>query len=304
MRIALLFACALAAGCASADIAFPVTTDAGGCRLERVTDAGADDGHFQFHGPSVNGKLFVGWYRGDAKGAYLLDLKTGGRVVAEGLNNSGALSRDGASALVANALEDGTTEILERQLATGETRAIAPHPRHEFLATYSPDGKWILFNSYRTGKSDIYVIAREGGEPIRFTDFDGYDAHADFSPDMQTILFHRNIGAGDYDIYRIDFATKAAAPFITGAGEQSYPAWSPDGRFVAFASDAGEEASKTDIYLADSAGREIARLTHEPGYNTYPAWSGDGKYVYFNSERAGKRNVYRMRLDGEGACAR
>jgi Tol biopolymer transport system component len=193
--------------------------------------------------------------------------------------------------------------LFEVELASGTMSPVAPHPKHEFLATYSPDGRWILFNSYRSGRSDIYLAPRDGGDPLRLTDFEGYDAHAVFSPDMKSILFHRAVGEGDYDILRLDFATRATVPFIAGPGEQSYPSWSPDGRFVAFASDAGAAAGKTDIYVADGAGTIVSRVTRHPGYNAYPSWSRDGRWIYFNAERVeGTRDVLRAAIDRAGHC--
>jgi len=282
----------------------PARLDAGGCRLERVTDAGADDGHFQFHGPTRDGRtLLVGTYRGKTQGAYLLDLGTGRRTDLPGLNNAGVLSEDASRALVANMLADGSTEIVEQVLATGTQRAVAPHPKSDFLATYSPDGTLILFNSYRSGKSDIYIVPRAGGEVVRLTDFEGYDAHADFAPDMSRIVFHRNIRGDDYDIYQIDFKTKAVSALITGAGEQAYPAWSPDGRWIAYVSNSGGASGQNDIFAARSDGSAPRRLTHEPGQKAYPSWSPDSRYLYFNDQRDGKVNVFRLALDGNGGCA-
>lgn len=279
--------------------------DPGGCELERVTDAAADELHFQFAGVSHDDRsLFVAWEKGKERGAYILDIATGKRRDVPGLNNAGVFSPDDSRILVANTVADGTTELYEADIASGRMTPVAPHPRHEFLATYSPDARWILFNSYRTGRSDIYAVLRAGGEPVRLTDSERYEAHAAFSPDMNAILFHRDLGDGNYDIFRMDFATRAVTPFVVGPGEQSYPSWSPDGRFVAFASDQGESAGKTDIYVADATGAAIARVTRSPGYNAYPSWSHDGRWLYFNSERpAGTRNVFRAAMDGSGHCS-
>jgi Tol biopolymer transport system component len=280
-------------------------SDPGGCALERVTEAAPGELHFQFEGISRDDRsLFVAWEKGKERGAYILDVATGTRRDVPGINNAGVFSPDDSHVLVANSIEDGTSELYELDIGSGRMSPVAPHPRHDFLATYSTDGRWILFNSYRTGRSDIYAVPRDGGEPVRLTDSDSYEAHAAFSPDSKTILFHRDVGDGNYDIFRMDFATRTVVPFISGPGEQSYPSWSPDGRFVAFASDAGEPPGKTDIYVADAAGGVITRVTQHPGYNAYPSWSRDGRWLYFNSERpTGTRNVFRAAIDGAGRCS-
>jgi Tol biopolymer transport system component len=278
--------------------------DPGGCALERVTDATTGELHFQFEGLSHDDRsLFVAWEKGKDRGAYILDVATGKRRDVPAFNNAGVFSPDDSRILVANSIADGSTELYEIDIGSGRMTPIAPHPKHDFLATYSPDGQWILFNSYRTGRSDIYVIPRGGGEALRLTDSDAYEAHAVFSPDMKAILFHRDLGNGNYDIFRMDFATRAVAPFISGPGEQSYPSWSPDGRFVALASDQGEASGKADIYVADATGSVVTRVTRSPGYNAYPSWSHDGRWLYFTSERpAGTRNVFRAAIDASGRC--
>src|SRR5690348_2610339 len=115
---------------------FPVVDDPGGCRLERITDAVAEDGHFQYHGPSPDGnRLVVGWYRGQETGSYLLDLVTRERRDLEGFNNGGVFSRDGRRILVANVQPDRNRELVELELASGSTRIIASHPGPEFLGS-------------------------------------------------------------------------------------------------------------------------------------------------------------------------
>jgi Tol biopolymer transport system component len=288
----------LLAGCAGAGVGrFPLLADPGGCVLEQITDAGSDDGHFQFHGPSPDGgKMVVGWYRGTEAGAYLVDLRSGGRRPLPGINNAGVFSPDGRRVLIANRQPDGNRELVELDLASGRSRVVAPDPAADFLATYAPTGGTILFNSYRSGRSDIYALDRDTDQPERLTTFEGYDAHADWSPDRHAIVFHREVTKNDYDVYVLDLVSRRERPLVVGPGEQAYPAWSPDGRWIVFVSDAESEPGKGDLYLTDPTGTHSVRLTLHPGYNTYPAWSSDSRSIYFNSEREGKRNVFRLRL--------
>jgi TolB protein len=282
----------------------PDAREPGACALQRVTNAAPGELHFQFEGVSHDGRhLFVAWESGARKGAYVLDIASGERRELANLDNAGVFSPDDTRILSARSLPDRTTELVEYSLDSGAMTPVAPHPRHEFLATYSRDGRWILFNSYRTGRSDIYRVPRDGGDPERLTAYDGYEAHAALSPAMEEILFHRDLGEGDYDIFRLDLARRTVTPFAGGAGEQAYPSWSPDGRFVAFASDHGASAGKLDIYVATAKGEIVSRVTKNPGYNAYPSWSRDGRWLYFNAERAaGTRDVLRAAIDDAGHC--
>lgn len=137
---------------------YATSIDPGGCLVEHIAvEPGRHHHHYDGLSPD-GGKLAVGW-RGDEgeSGLFLLDLKTGARTDIPGLNNGAVFSPDGNKLLNILPTENGRTDIIEYDLATGEMTPIAPHDQWEWLASYSSDGETILFNSYRTGASDIYT---------------------------------------------------------------------------------------------------------------------------------------------------
>jgi Tol biopolymer transport system component len=73
------------------------------------------------------------------------------------------------------------------------------------------------------------------------------------------------------------------------------PAWSPDGRYIAYTSEAG---ATTDIWVMQTDGGHAIRLTSSSGKNNQPAWSPDGAKIAFISDRAGTRDVWLMNPDG------
>jgi TolB protein len=75
------------------------------------------------------------------------------------------------------------------------------------------------------------------------------------------------------------------------------PAWSPDGKRIAFASD---RAGSLDIYVMDADGSNPVRRT-QGGLNSSPAWSPDGKKIAFSSLREGQYGIYVMDLEGDWA---
>jgi TolB protein len=76
------------------------------------------------------------------------------------------------------------------------------------------------------------------------------------------------------------------------------PAWSPDGRRLAFVRESGRNA---DIYVADAAGRNVRRLTRASSQEYSPSWSPDGRRIAFASNREGRFRIYVVRADGTGA---
>ncbi len=68
------------------------------------------------------------------------------------------------------------------------------------------------------------------------------------------------------------------------AGLQSEPAWSPDGRFLAYSSDRG---GHFEIYVQPVSEGNAVQITHSPAHAWQPAWSPDGKRIAFRSEGEG-----------------
>ena len=68
------------------------------------------------------------------------------------------------------------------------------------------------------------------------------------------------------------------------AGLQLGPTWSPDGQFMAYASD---REGKLDLWVQQVNGGEPVQVTHGPGNNWQPSWSPDGKYIAYRSEAGG-----------------
>ena len=290
-------------------ITYETSTDPGGCLVEHVAvDPTRGQSHFDGLSPD-GGRLAVGWDRnGEESGLYLLDLNTGARTDIPNLNNGAVFSPDGNKLLNIAPTENGRTDIVEYDLATGEMTPIAPHDQWEWLASYSSDGEIILFNSYRTGASDIYTYRKSDGALRQWTDFDGYDAHGQFSPDDSRILFNRaevsNDGDSevDYNVYVIDTESGNISQLTDDVTEEGYPSWSPDGDTIVFASDRLQASGETDLYLMKSNGEDVRRLTDHEAKDAYPFFSPDGKYIYFNSHRSTPKGIYRIALDKDLEC--
>ena len=77
----------------------------------------------------------------------------------------------------------------------------------------------------------------------------------------------------------------------------SSPAWSPDGRRIAFES---ERDGNDEIYVMNADGSGVARLTVNDAIDGSPAWSPDGQRIAFDSLRDDNFEVYLMNADGSG----
>lgn len=154
---------------------------------------------------------------------------------------------------------------------------------HDVDPAFSPDGKTILFSSNRGGKNGIWKIPVNGASsPERLCDGD----QAEWSPDGKRIVLKRNekiyirnlAGGKEKRISPIDW------PHCSG------PAWSPDGKTIAFACrwDAGNM-----IFTVDTASGKPTKVYDKQGA-CEPHWSPDGQVLTYETET----HICTIRPDG------
>jgi tricorn protease len=166
--------------------------------------------------------------------------------------------------------KEGNTRNLTNLSGSNET---APH--------WSPDGKWIVFNSDSTGEEELYLVSQESKEKTRLTT-DGHcrKFETQWSPDSKKIAFSDR----DNKLYYVDIATKKQIliDHSERSGYRGY-GWSPDSRHIVFGKLA--ETEIWAIYIYSLTDGSIHQVT--PGYTNdfSPAFDPDGKYLYFLSER-------------------
>ncbi len=97
-------------------------------------------------------------------------------------------------------------------------------------------------------------------------------------------------------MYKLPAGGGEATPLARSAGNDRHPAWSPDGRRVAFYSERGN--GREQLYAIDVDGQRDARLTTSDRRDWLPAWLPDGEWLVFTGIREDRRSPYAMRADG------
>lgn len=136
---------------------------------------------------------------------------------------------------------------------------------------WSPDGQRIAFARRAESGWDVFTIsAEEGATPERLTELGEYVGHLAWSPDGAKIAFDR-LYDGQAEIAVLQIESGEIRRLTDRAGNDMVPAWSPDGRFIAFA---GEPAGSGnwDLWTVDVESLEINRLTTEEGYDGRPVY--------------------------------
>ncbi|MDM8001969.1 MAG: DPP IV N-terminal domain-containing protein, partial [Bacteroidota bacterium] len=110
------------------------------------------------------------------------------------------------------------------------------------------------------------------------------------SPDGAKIVF-----VYESDLWIADRSGGTAHRITAMAGEESVPRFSPDGKWMAFAS---TQNGNADLYVMPVEGGSLQQLTWHDG-NDYPdGWSWDSKTVYFTSDRHNTFSAYRVPATG------
>lgn len=216
--------------------------------------------------------------------------------------------------------------------------------------SFSPEGARLIFQSERTADNpffQIYVTDLRTGETERVSSGDGKATDAWFHPRQDKVLFastHADPHAADkqraaveahgsgrarrhawdfddhYDIYETALdALPDRRRFHNLTKAHGYDAegsWSPDGAFIAFASNRhaytdelseedltrfrADPSSQVDIYLMRADGSGVQRLTSTAGYDGGPFFSPNGEQIVWRrfSPDGSRAEVWTMRTDG------
>jgi len=168
-------------------------------------------------------------------------------------------------------------------------RSIALLPR------WSPDGKRLLYNSYRDGGPMLFMRDMVSGKVRRLSGRKGLNIGAAWLPDGKRLALTLS-RRGNPDIFLIDLNGKILDRLTKHWAIDVSPTFSPDGKKMAFVS---SRSGSPQIYVRNlSDGRE-ERLTFEGGYNTSPAWSSRNR-IAFVSMDGGRFEIYAMDPDGTG----
>lgn len=100
---------------------------------------------------------------------------------------------------------DGQDEIYVRDLATGAERRITDNEGPDRAPSWSPDGRWIAFNSRRPPHDDpeIYIVRPDRPKPRRLTRDPAEDQRPAFTADGKAVVFQRGDFTGGFGLWSV-----------------------------------------------------------------------------------------------------
>jgi Tol biopolymer transport system component len=201
-----------------------------------------------------------------------------------GTTNHPSLSRDGRRLVFSTLFIDFDVVVADRK--TGTVCRIASS-RDDFTPAIVPDGSAVIYVSNRLGKHDLWVEALESGcpgtkPPRRLTNLE-IVATPVVSPDGRWVAFFRVLQGGKRrDIWAVPLSGGTPVALVTGSAQNIHPAYSPDGKRLAFISDrSGLEHVWIVSLLEGLPSGEPWRLTDGAMADLFPAWSPEGGRIAF-----------------------
>ena len=204
------------------------------------------------------------------------------------------------------------SQIMVMDMASGES---APFTSGESDSSprFSPDGRYLAFvRPDNDGKSQIWIMSTGGGEARKLTDVAGGITDITWSPDSGALAFVSDVdpdrAPDDHDpkkdprvsvvrriryradglgwrgeafrhIFVVDRESGATRQLTDGEGDDSAPAWSPDGSSIAFVADRRpdrETATHSDVYVAPASGGDIEPRSQGLSSVASLCWSPSG----------------------------
>ena len=158
---------------------------------------------------------------------------------------------------------NGDMDIFVINSNGGPVKNLTNHPRSDRCPSWTPDGKKLTFMSNRTGSFEVYIMDAEDGSNLKqLTSLKIKNSScwvASVSPDGKRVCFVGDF-EGNNDLYIMDIDGKNVRNLTQHKAQDQWPAWSHNGKWIAFAS---TRSGKECLYVIrpDSSGlRQVTGL--------------------------------------------
>ncbi|MEW6195782.1 MAG: hypothetical protein AB1521_11565 [Bacteroidota bacterium] len=181
-------------------------------------------------------------------------------------------------------------------------------------ATASPDGRYLIFTSTRSGDLDLWRYDLQTGGYLQLTNTLGYDGGAFFSADSKQIVWRASRPQGEdavtykkllsegyvepkaLNIYVADIDGKNVKQVTNLPGANWAPFFHPDGKKILFCSNhhsMDKGGRLFDIFMIGVDGTGLEKITNSDTFDAFPMFSFDGKRLVWCSNRRADRKPSR-----------
>jgi Tol biopolymer transport system component len=155
---------------------------------------------------------------------------------------------------------------------------IAPSSHMQQNADYSPDGERIVFESERSGHSEIWMVGNTERSMQQLTNSAAIAQGPAWSPDGRRIAFSATL-LRQREIYVVPATGGAPQRLTEDSSDDAAPSWSRDGRWIYFQSN---RSGAYEVWKIPSEGGRATQVTRAGGAG--PKESPDRKFVYYRKQ--------------------
>jgi Tol biopolymer transport system component len=245
------------------------------------------------YGPSVVTTTSLQWRARSGSAA--------GIPTAPGLYRSPRLSPDEDSvALAVIDARNQSLDILILELTRGGFSRVTDDPWTDWFPVWAPNGSRLFFSSTRSGTAALFQkapsAAGQGDQILPPAPFGIYPT--DVSRDGRFVATHQTSSGDGYDLVVVALAEAARQPYLNSRFNEIQPRFSPNGRWIAYASD---ETGRFEIYVRPFPVAD-GKWPISAGGGMQPEWRRDGRELFYLSAD-GKLMAVDVTTDGAGFAA-
>lgn len=223
------------------------------------------------------------------------------RLTHEGTRIQGIAWNADSRSLVVALQKERLPSLWTYRLTNGQAEAVpgagvpAMHPaisrdggRLAYVSDTSAQGLWEM---------EVPQPGRPASPPRLITESTFVDNGPAYSPDGKSLAFY-STRSGNHELWISSLDGKDVRQLtFRGMAFAGAPHWSPDGSLLVY--DSRDRVS--DVQIVPAAGGAVRRVTATPEEEAVPSFSRDGHWLYYASNRSGRMQVWKSRVDGSDA---